>query len=103
VWWMMLVQSQNALKARTNREECLGAVAAEDVDSETPMSFLIESEDEILSTTSPLQDQMLNFYKKIASYEGNPIQLFAFFSRHEKELYIDSRVALVVLAIPLQK
>jgi hypothetical protein len=32
---------------------------AEDVDSETLMSFLTESEREILSTTSPLQNHML--------------------------------------------
>jgi hypothetical protein len=48
VWWMMLVQLLNALKARTNRKECLGAVVAEDADSKTPMSSLTESEDEIL-------------------------------------------------------
>jgi hAT family C-terminal dimerisation region len=69
----------------------LGAVVAEDEDSKTPMSSLTESKDEILSTTSPIQDQMLNFYKKIASYKGNPIQPLEFFS--------SSRVALVVLAI----
>ena len=55
--------------------------------------------DEILSTTSPLQDQMLHFYKTIGSYKGSPIQPLEFFSKHEKEFPIISRVALVVLAI----
>jgi hypothetical protein len=75
------------------------SMRAKDVDSATPVSFLTESRDDILLTTSPLQNQMLNFYKKIVSYKGYPIQPLEFFSKHEKEFSIISRVALGVLVI----
>jgi hypothetical protein len=58
---------------------------AKDVDSAIPVSFLSESEDGILSTTSPQRNWMLNFYK--------------FFSKHEKEFSITCRLALGVLVI----
>jgi DNA replicative helicase MCM subunit Mcm2 (Cdc46/Mcm family) len=73
---------------------------AEDVDGETPVSFRTESEGEILSATSPLQDQMHNFYREIVTYKkGNPTQPLELFYKHEKEISTISGVVLDVAAI----